>query len=145
MALFQNKLFISVISVVALVFITTLIESRVANSSNDTLSEKKIISLLLNNLDVKLSNSQFCENTGTDFSDKTLADYLAGFWGYHTQQTGKNWIEVEAKSNSENDYLAKVMIYRKKDEENWGWGLSFKINKHTLSVNRKSFTCIGSG
>ncbi len=145
MALFQNKAFLSVISVITLAFIVTLLEPRVANSSNDTLSEKKIISLLLKNLDVKLSDSHFCENTGTDFSDKTLADYLAGFWGYHTQKSGENWIEVNAKSISKSDYLAKLMIYRKKGEENWGWGLSFKINKQNLSVNRNSFTCLGSG
>lgn len=142
---FQNKIFLSIFSVITIAFIVSLMEPSVASSPNAALSEKKIISLLLKNLDVKLSDSHFCENTGTDFSDKTLADYLAGFWLYHTQKSGENWLEVNAKSDSKSDYLAKFMIYRNKGEENWGWGLSFKVNKQNLSVNRNSFTCLGSG
>jgi len=125
-----------------------------ANELSPAITEKDVISALLRNSDVLLKNGAYCNNVGTTKNDQTIGDYISGFWAYHATKTGKNWIEVTTrKLNSEKSiaqkkatemYLAEVTIFRKDGEENWGWGVSFKIDD-SKKVKRDSFTCTGGG
>lgn len=107
-------------------------------------SNKQILNALFMNLDVKLTDAEYCEGVGTDTNDKTIGDYLSGFWAYHTDTSGRNWLDISYSKVNDDAYIAKVMIYRKNGEENWGWGVSFKINA-AAKINRSSFTCLGAG
>ncbi|HED33920.1 MAG TPA: hypothetical protein ENJ08_06840 [Gammaproteobacteria bacterium] len=120
-----------------------------ANELSPIITKKDIVSALFRNSDVLLKNGAYCDNVGTTKNDQTIGDYMAGFWTYHATKTGKNWIEVTTqKLSSEKSttgmYLAKITIFRKDGEENWGWGVSFKIDNNK-KVRRDSFTCTGGG
>jgi hypothetical protein len=115
-----------------------------AGGESPHLSEKDVLGALMKNLDIQLTDAAHCEGVGVEVSDQTIGGYLSGFWAFHANATGRNWIEVTATKIGSGWYLAKVMIYRKDDEENWGWGVSFELDasKH---VKRDSFTCLGAG
>lgn len=115
-----------------------------AGSEKEEVSDKDILVALFENLDVKLSDAAYCTGAGTDYDDVTIGDYLSGFWVYHTNETGQNRLDISYSIISHDTYLAKVMIYRKHGEENWGWGVSFEINE-AFKVTRNSFTCLGAG
>lgn len=107
-------------------------------------TNKVVLGALLKNLDVELSKSAHCNGVGVEQFDRTIGDYLSGFWAFHADTKGKNWLDISTTANSKGGYLAKVMIYRKDGEENWGWGVSFELNS-SEKVDRKSFTCLGGG
>lgn len=129
-----------------LILVVTLAFASAVFAGGDSpyLSEKDILAALMKNLDIKLTDAAHCEGVGVEASDQTIGEYLSGFWAFHTNATGKNWIEVTATKIDTDWYLAKVMIYRKDGEENWGWGVSFEVDasKH---VKKSSFTCLGAG
>jgi hypothetical protein len=108
------------------------------------MSDKDILRALMKNLDISLADSAHCNNVGTDPSDHTIGDYLSGFWAFHTNQTGKNWLEVNSTKDKRGGLMARVMIYRADGEENWGWGVSFRVDERG-KVDRKSVTCLGGG
>ena len=97
----------------------------------------------MKNTDVKLSNGAHCQGVGIEQTDQTIGDYLSGFWAFHADTKGQNWLDISTSPTGKG-YLAKVMIYRKDGEENWGWGVSFEVDA-SGKVNRKSFTCLGGG
>jgi len=98
----------------------------------------------MKNLDVPLKNAAHCDDVGMDEHDRTIGDYLSGFWSFHTDRQSQNWLEVNATKSVNNRYLAKVMIYQKNKEENWGWGVSFERDSQK-KIRKGSFTCLGSG
>ena len=114
-----------------------------AGKTPATSTEKRVLAALMKNLDVKLKDAAHCQSAGTEQTDKTIGDYLSGFWALHANETGKNWLDISTTKSSKG-HLARVMLYRKDGEENWGWGVSFLIES-TGKVNRKSFTCLGGG
>jgi len=129
--------------------IAVFVSHAFANELSVTITKKDIVSALFKNSDVLLKNGAYCNDVGTTKSDQTIGDYMSGFWTYHATQTGKNWIEVttqklSSKKSTTGMYLAKVTIFRKNGEENWGWGISFKIDNNK-KVKRDSFTCTGGG
>jgi len=121
-----------------------IVQNNIAAKEETSLHKKDILKALFKNQDVLLKKSSHCNGVGTEESDLTIGDYLSGFWAFHGNKNGKNWIEVEIIKSSNSIYLAKVLLYRKDQEENWGWGVSFKLDNKTR-VQRDSFTCIGSG
>lgn len=137
----SKPLFITVFALLALVLISRF---SIADKAAAAPSEKEILNALFNNLDVPLKNGMHCDNVGIEATDRTIGDYLSGFWRFHTSKEGKNWLDVSAQIFAQDIYLAKVMIYRKDGEENWGWGVSFKLGKNK-NVLRDSFTCLGAG
>lgn len=116
----------------------------IADKTISVLSEKDILTALMKNLDVLLKNAAHCDGMGTDENDRTIGDYLSGFWSFHTSKKGKNWLDINTTKSAKGLYLAKVMIYRKDGEENWGWGVSFELDGNK-KVKRDSFTCVGAG
>ena len=119
-------------------------QAVVANKSTPGLSEKEVLKALMKNLDVRLKDAAHCKGVGTDEHDRTIGDYLSGFLAFHANMQGKNWLDISATKSDQGTYLAKVMIYRKDGEENWGWGVSFMLDS-SKKVKRNSFTCLGSG
>ena len=110
------------------------------------LPEKEILFLLMQNHDVPLSVDSSCEKAGTERKDKTIGEYISGFWVYHTKRTGKNWIEVKSIAVDTNHCKASVEIYRKYGEEIvGGWGVLFVVDNTSHKVDRASFRCPGSG
>lgn len=110
------------------------------------LPEKEILYLLMQSHDVPLSVDPSCKNVGTEGKDKTIGEFISGFWVYHRNKTGKNWIAVQSKSLDKNRCQAKVEIYRKHgDEIIGGWGVSFIVDNASGKPDRASFKCVGSG
>jgi len=132
---------------IASLFVLTcllIVQNSIAGKEESSLGKKDILKALFKNQDVLLKKSSHCNGVGTDEGDLTIGDYLSGFWAFHNNKKGQNWIEVEVTKSSNSIYLAKVLLYRKNKEENWGWGVSFELDSKT-KVRRNSFTCIGSG
>jgi len=138
----KNKKF-TILFLFLAVLIATL-QFSFAGKSNTPLSEKEILSALLASQDVLLKDAAHCKGVGTNENDRSIGEYLSGFWAFHANQKGKNWLDITSKPSDKGTYLAKVMIYRKDGEENWGWGVSFKIGKNGKAL-RDSFTCLGAG
>jgi hypothetical protein len=47
--------------------------------------------------DVSLSVGQFCNNVGTEFTDKNIGDYISGMLAEINEPRGKGWIQTSAK------------------------------------------------
>jgi len=132
-----------IISLIALAVFTTT-QFTLAEKNTLLLTESEVLKALMKNQDVLLQNAKHCSGVGTNEHDETIGDYLSGFWAFHIHKDGSNWLEINVSKFSDTLLLAKVMIYRKNGEENWGWGVSFKLDGKA-NVKRDSFTCLGSG
>jgi len=136
------------VSAIAALFVGTQISfaNKIASPllASPPLSEKTILAILMANLDIPLKNAAHCDGVGIDEHDRTIGDYLSGFWSFHTNKKSKNWLEINATKSAKNLYLAKLMIYQKNEGESWGWGVSFELDSNK-KVNRNSFTCLGAG
>lgn len=110
------------------------------------LPEKEILYILMQNHDVPLSVDSSCKNVGTEIEDKTIGEFISGFWAYHVETTSKNWIKVQSRSLDRRRCEAMVKIYGENGEEViGGWGVSFIINNANHKADRTSFKCLGSG
>lgn len=110
------------------------------------LPEKEILYILMKNHDVPLSVDPSCKNVGTEREDKTIGEFISGFWAYHVESTGKNWIKVQSRSLDRKRCEATVKIYGENgDDVIGGWGVSFIINSANHKADRTSFKCLGSG
>lgn len=138
----KKRIILVFVSAIAMLFVATQISF--ADKTAPALSEKTILAVLMENLDVPLKNAAHCDGVGIDEHDRTIGDYLSGFWSFHTNKQSKNWLEINVTKSVKNLYLAKVMIYQKNAEESWGWGVSFELDSHK-KIRRDSFTCLGAG
>lgn len=127
----------------SLVFLASASTLAVGQSPEGN-QESSILAALFRNSDVELTNARHCEGVGISESGHTVGDYISDFWRFHTARDGQNWLEITATPRSNGDVLAKVMIYRKSKEANWGWGVSFVMLANG-QVDRLSFACLGSG
>lgn len=110
------------------------------------LPEKEILYILMQNYDVPLSVDSSCKNVGTDRQDKTIGEFISGFWAYHVETASKNWIKVQSRPLERKRCEAKVEIYGENGEEViGGWGVSFIIKNANHKADRTSFKCLGSG
>ncbi|VAW97138.1 hypothetical protein MNBD_GAMMA23-1280 [hydrothermal vent metagenome] len=100
----------------------TTAQLSIAGSNNPLLSEPDILKALMKNNDVLLKNVTHCNGVGISENDKTIGDYISGFWAFHTNKNGNNWLDIKVSKISDILFLAKVMIYRKSKQDNWGWG-----------------------
>ncbi len=132
-----------ILSLIALALFATT-QFSTADGNNSILSKADVLKALMRNNNVLLKNAKHCNGVGTNEKDRTIGDYLSGFWAFHTNKNGNNWLDINVSKSSDTLFLAKVMIYRKNGEENWGWGVSFKLDSKA-KVQRDSFTCLGSG
>lgn len=55
---------------------------------------KEMIRALFRMQDVSLSTGQFCNNVGTEFTDKDIGDYISGMLAQIDQPKGKSWIQI---------------------------------------------------
>ncbi len=119
-------------------------QPSMAGKKAPLLSDAIILKALMKNQGVLLKNAKYCNGVTISENDHTIGDYLSGFWAFHANKDGNNWLDINVSKSSDAFFLAKVMIYRKSAEDNWGWGVSFKLDKKA-NVKRSSFTCLGSG
>jgi hypothetical protein len=99
---------------------------------------------------VSLSAGQFCNNVGTEFTDKDIGDYISGMLAQIDQPKGKNWIETSAKPGTLSDtgeavWECEVTIRHTYREEVMDWGVRFKLKASDRSLVNGSIMCIGSG
>ncbi len=92
--------------------------------------------------DVSLSAGQFCNNVGTEFTDKNIGDYISGMLAQIDQPKGRNWIETSAKPGTLSDtgeaaWECEVTIRHTYREEVMDWGVR--------SLVKDSIMCIGTG
>ena len=110
------------------------------------LPKKEILYILMQNHDVSLSVDSSCKNMGTERNDKTVGEFISGFWAYHVETSSKNWIEVQSSPLDWKRCEASVKIYGENGEDViGGWGVSFIFNNANHKVDRTSFKCLGSG
>lgn len=109
---------------------------------------KDAIAAALAHHDVLLSTHASCSGVGTDPTDRTVGQYLAGFLSHQTDDAGTNWIEAGCTaSNSPRAAWQCQFVIRRRNpagEEEWGWGVRF-LMRADRSVIRESLECIGSG
>lgn len=107
---------------------------------------KQILKYLFGNLDVPLSAGKDCRNVGTSPGDRTIGDFLSGFWSEHANQQGSNWLKISAEPDEGGaSWICTVMLHRKDGEEVWGWGVRFRVGMQAKRVIRTSFQCLGAG
>jgi hypothetical protein len=96
--------------------------------------------------DVPLSVHESCHNVGTELTDTTIGEFISGFWSYHTETSGSNWIKVRSSPIDKRRCEGVVEIYRRHGEEIiGGWGVSFIFDSKNRKVDRASIRCLGSG
>ena len=114
-------------------------------------ARKEAIQLLLRNLDVSLKVDPSCSGVGTDFEDATIGDYLSGFLAELASGEGENWIDAAcgpgegAGGTAAATWTCDVVLHRSAGEEEWGWGVRFRVNRSDRTVPRDSFRCLGGG
>ena len=111
---------------------------------------KEMIRALFRMQDVKLSAGQFCNNVGTEFTDKDIGDYISGMLAQIDQPRGKNWIQTSAKAETLPDtgeavWECEVTIRHTYREEVMDWGVRFKLRASDRSIVNGSIMCVGSG
>ena len=113
-------------------------------------SNKDIILMVMQNSDVLLSVDSSCHGVGSGFDDKTIGQYLSGFWQYHTDSKAKNSLKISVVEGKdihikEKHWKATFMINGQMQHENWSWGVSFYIIAKNWLVVKDSFKCLGAG
>lgn len=119
----------------------------------ETPDRKEAIQLLLRNLDVSLKVDPSCAGVGTGFEDKTIGDYLGGFLAeFSGGDDAHHWIDAscepaggEATGTAPAGWTCDVVLHRSAGEEEWGWGVRFRINASDRSLSRDSIRCLGAG
>jgi hypothetical protein len=112
-------------------------------------STKDVLRFLLRHSDVPLTVDNSCSAVGTSSADRTIGDYLSGFWAEHADQDGQNWLEITtmpaAMRNGEGAWECRLMIRRRDSEQEIGWGVSFLVRRANRVLVRDSFRCLGGG
>ena len=111
---------------------------------------KEMIRALFRIQDVKLSAGQFCNNVGTEFTDKDIGDYISGMLAQINEPKGKSWIQTSAKSATLPDtgeavWECEITIRHTYREEVMDWGVRFKLKASDRSLVNESIMCVGTG
>lgn len=112
-------------------------------------SVKEVLRHLMRNLDVLLTVDESCSGVGTTDDDRTIGDYLSGFFAEHANKDSWNWLEVTAVPATTSDgkaaWKSSVMVMRKDAHDEMSWGVGFLVTDADRVVLRQSFRCLGSG
>ena len=106
-------------------------------------SSKDIIVAALQSASVPLTVHESCRNVGTESTDSTLGQYLAGFVDGLNPDSGTNGV-VTSTQETTDGWVCRVMIQRRAGEEVWSWGLEFAFDRSGL-LKPDSYRCIGAG
>ena len=111
---------------------------------------KEMIRAVFRMQDVNLSAGQFCDNVGTEFTDRDIGDYISGMLAEINEPKGKNWIQTSAKpatlpETGEAAWECEVTIRHMYGEEVMNWGVRFKLRASDRSLVNGSIMCVGSG
>jgi hypothetical protein len=102
-----------------------------------------IIRALLKNTDVRLDVHQSCEGVGTDPTDETIGDYIAGFMA--EQRVPENTIEAGCEPGSSGDQQCQVWFKHNDPDDEWAWGVAFEMSSSDGKLSRSSIRCLGAG
>jgi hypothetical protein len=111
---------------------------------------KEMIRAVFRMQDVNLSAGQFCNNVGTEFTDRDIGDYISGMLAEINEPKGKSWIQTSAKpaalpETGEAAWECEVIIRHMYGEEVMNWGVRFKLRASDRSLVSGSIMCVGSG
>jgi hypothetical protein len=111
---------------------------------------KEMIRAVFRMQDVDLSAGQFCNNVGTEFTDKNIGDYISGMMAQIDQPRGRNWIQTSAKAETLPDtgepvWECEITIRHVYREEVMNWGVRFNLRASDRSLVNGSIMCVGSG
>ena len=128
---------------------------------------RDVIYMVMQNYDVPLNIHESCENMGVDFEDKTIGEFLSGWWAYHdvahpnTDPENVSYppdsleavfyldISVEEgdfQELSPKHWKVSLMLGGDTDGGNvlWNLGVSFLVLDKDWEVVRDSFKCLGN-
>jgi len=117
--------------------------SSVIRTAHVPPSSKDVVLAALQSASVPLAVHESCRNVGTQPTDSTLGQYLAGFVAALNPDSGTNGVVTSTRETADG-WLCRVMIQRRAGEEVWSWGLEFEVDKSGL-LKPESYRCIGAG
>jgi hypothetical protein len=110
---------------------------------------KDVIDAVIASGNVPLTVSPSCANAGTEPSDTTIGQYLAGFLAELSAPDKKNWIETKIEPGrsaaGEAVTVSSLMIRHEDGDDRWGWGVQFQVRTSDRLVLTESFSCVGAG
>lgn len=108
---------------------------------------KQAIRALLRNHDIALTLHESCANVGSEFSDTTIGDYLAGLIAEQTRTsaTGRNGVMATCQPAAESgNWQCMVELARQDGENEWVRGVTFVMTPDG-QMQRDSLRCTGGG
>ena len=134
----------SIIIVMGLTCVTLVRAADLQKSQKP--ASKQAIYLLLENSSAPLSVDSSCKHVGSNWTDKTIGQYVAGLMAEQVSP-GTNWIEASCSTPDripEAAWTCEVTFLRQDNEDRWRWGVKFSLDSRG-QVMPKSFRCIGAG
>lgn len=119
-------------------------KAAVAVTTNEKPTVKEIITLIMSNHHLPLTVHPSCQGVGTEFSDKTVGDYISGFLAAFADSSGTNWLDVQTEPVKDG-WKVNFIIRKSNGEEEWGWGICFIIDSRKQSLQKGTLMCIGGG
>lgn len=119
-------------------------------SADDTAAQtptpKQVVAAAFRIQSVARTVHSSCANTGSEFSDRTIGDYLASLLGEFADKNATQWIEASCKPSRRKDYWAcSLTLFRHDKEDEWGRGLDFSMTKRGHRVLLSTIRCTGGG
>lgn len=116
------------------------------NVAAQTPTPKQIIAAALRVQSLPRTVHSSCASVGSDFSDRTIGDYLASLLGEFAAKDGKQWVEASCKPSSRPEHWdCSLTLYRHDQEDEWGRGLDFSMTRTGHKVLPATVRCTGGG
>lgn len=137
----MKRLIISIASTLAIAVCT--FQSSVAGNL-PLQTERDILSALIKNNDVLLTDAKHCKDAGAFGDEKTIGEYFSGFWAYHTEKKGKQWIDIRTRELKNEHLFILIQVMVTSGDDVLSQGVSFEMDSNK-KVLRDTFACAGSG
>ena len=109
-------------------------------------SAKEALQLLIRNHDVPLAVDPSCQGVGTEFSDRTIGDYISGFLAELTGPDSSVAATCDPLSTpgGPGQWRCDVVLSHADGAEEWRWGVRFDVDAAGM-LERHSVRCTGMG
>jgi hypothetical protein len=106
---------------------------------------KQAIRALLAINDVPLTTNDSCRSVGSEFSDTTIGDYVAGLMAdmVATSQSGRNTVAADCRAAAPRNWQCTVELGRRDGENEWVRGVEFRLADGRVAAD--SVRCTGGG
>ena len=108
---------------------------------------KDVLEVILSESQSQLTGAS-CQAVGTEATDRTVGQYLAGFLAELSDQKDANAVTTSVErgiDNLEPVFLCRAMIRHAKGEDVWSWGVQFLVRQRDGEIVGNSLRCIGAG